>query len=140
MAAKWLLKAPRELLTTSAVSAMKKIISPTSPFKGCVIASKASDVPRNFAIGPLKPSSVILVQAKPLAPKGLTTEYNSSAVLRVYSSAIPLRLIALTLPPLSTAPLKTPKSVVAAKSDRSVKVIPKRISGLSEPYLFIASS
>jgi len=98
-----------------------------------LINTFASSSPKNFAIGPFKPSSSTLSQAKPFAPYTFTNSVNASMSLREYLLAAPFALIAFTCPPLSTALVNTLKPQPAANSDKSVSSISKRVSGLSEP-------
>ena len=58
----------------------------------------------------------------------------------VYVEAAFFATIALTAPPSAIALLNTTKSVLSAQSEISSISISKRVSGLSEPYLFIASA
>jgi hypothetical protein len=48
--------------------------------------------------------------------------------------------MAFTAPPSATAWVNTRKSEVAAMSDTSQSSMPKRVSGLSVPYLAMASA
>ena len=80
-----------------------------------------------------------LMKARPFAPRDLAASsrcLSSPCVM----SASPLALKALTAPPDETAPANTLKSELRKSSEKSTISRPKRMSGLSLPKRFIASS
>ncbi len=93
-----------------------------------------SSSPKNFAIGPFKPSSSTF---KPC--KTFCTVTASKFMLMhqcLYENnllAAPFTLIAFTCPPFSTATVNTLNPQSFANAETSISSIPKRVSGLSEP-------
>ena len=82
------------------------------------------------------PSSLYLTYTNPFAPTcgRFTKSVSSSSCLRVYEAQPGTQI-----PPIYSALLNTAKSLVRARRVRSANFIPKRISGLSQPYCSIAS-
>ena len=85
------------------------------------------------------PFCVTLAQARPFAPSPVTKAVSSSMPLRENLSAAPSAQMPFTIPPVATAPENTLKSLVFACSVQSISVMPKRRSGLSQPYFSIDS-
>ena len=115
------------LLAISSVSATKRTKSFSSICKASVNFS--SILVKNLATGPARAPSVILTQARPLAPNCLAKSVNLSMLLREYLSAFPLTTIALT----AGASANTLKSTSLTSSVKSCKSMSKRVSGLSDP-------
>ena len=113
----------------------------TSPFSAPALPRIAviSSSVMNFANDDAIPSSVILIHARPFAPKPLAVSVSLSISFLVSLLTAFFALIALTVPPASSADLNTTNSLFATSSERSKSSISKRVSGLSEPYLSIAS-
>src|SRR5699024_8497991 len=133
------LKLPKLAFTTDVLSAPKNTRSfsfaPRISFSSFCLSSL-----KNFAIGPVNTPSLYFNHARPLAPYNFTYSSSASMSLREYLSALSFTTIALTIPPLSTVDLNTLKSTSLLNSLSSTSSIPKRVSGLSTPYLSIASS
>ena len=81
----------------------------------------------------MEPSSRKAIQARPLAPNVEATPASLSILARAQAPA-PLALMALTTPPLLTAEANTLKPLFSKMEETSVSFMPKRRSGLSEPY------
>ena len=82
----------------------------------------------------------MLIQARPFALYIFTNSVSSSIFLLVSFSAAFFAFIHLTLPPPASASENTLNPLSFTMSEISLSSSPKRVSGLSEPYLFIASS
>ena len=132
------LRLPSVFLTISSLSAQNRIKSPG-------IASIAE---RRFFISSsskyfvrieyISPSSRYAIHAIPFAPYEIAF-FVSFSISVLEKPAQPFALIARTTPPPSHTFLKTEKEQSLAISVRSTIGKSNRISGLSEPYLSIAS-
>ena len=87
----------------------------------------------------MSPEGWIWIYARPLASYPFAKSTRAS-ICFLGISPNPVALIALTdWPSVLAGPLNTTKSISLTMSDTSFNSIPKRISGLSEPNLSIAS-
>jgi len=122
----------------AAWSATIMIMSPAlAPIASEIAAISSSE--KNFAIGPPSPSSVTGKYARPLALCSCTNSMSLSIWARG-RSAQPGAHRPLTTPPFAATPAKTLKPQPSAMLVMSTSGRSKRRSGLSEPYLFMASA
>ena len=130
--------APSTFHTILFLSAAKRSKSPGFPFIFATSASSSASV-INLANDDLYvPSSLMHRLASPFAPQPFACSTSLSIFLRGIF-ACPSTLIPRTEPPFSRAPVNTPKPQSFTTSETSQSSIPKRVSGLSEPNLSIAS-
>ena len=131
-------KAPRTGSVTLFLSATIRATSPFShPSSFKIVSSSPSAI--NLPKEQLGATSTQRTYASPFAPIPLTYSVSLSISLRVSVEAAFLATIPRTEPPFSIAEEKTEKPLFLTSSEISVISIPNRVSGLSEPYLFIAS-
>ncbi len=130
--------APLTCRTISSRSAEKRMKSPgfapTASNNSCI----RSSVKYLSRMEYISPSSRQAIQAMPLAPSEMAKSVRSSITDRG-KSALPGTQMARTTPPLFKAWRNMEKSDFSAMSLMSIMGKSKRKSGLSEPYLSIAS-
>ena len=117
-------------------------INTQSPFSTlrALVSSSSSPSFKNLLNEQVGASSAHLIYARPFAPIPFACSVSLSIFFLVYVEAAFLATIALTVPPVSTAFLNTTKSVFSAQAVISSISIPKRVSGLSDPYFSCASA
>ena len=129
---------PRMLQALSHGPAAKNTMSPLSTFSLDFNVS-CSESERNLRIGDFHSPFSDLIKASPLAPSDLAVSSRCLSSPWVMLAS-PLALKALTAPPDDTAPANTLKSEFRKSSEKSTISKSKRMSGLSLPKRFIASS
>src|SRR5512145_426334 len=119
-------------------SATKNTASP-SPTPATARSRSSREESRNLAIGPFAPPPSKTTYPRPGAPSPRAQSFSLSKKLRGRAAA-PGAGMARTTPPLATRLANTPKLEPANDSLASATTSGLRKSGLSEPYLSIASS
>ena len=129
-------------ITVRALRVLSDTINTTSPCSApsFTISSWSSPSLRNLLNEQFGSSSAQRIYARPFAPMPFAYSVSLSIFFLEYAFAAFFATIAFTLPPSAIAFLNTTKSVLSAQSEISWISIPNLVSGLSEPYLFIASA
>ena len=130
---------PKASYTTGSLSATNSSRSPDLASIAPVILANSSSV-KNFAIGEVTPSSVIFIQARPLALYVFAWSSRWLMAFLVKWSAPPTTFIPLTELPGLVESENTLKPQSATISDIFTNSNPYLVSGLSDPYLSMASA
>mmetsp|Transcript_22825 Transcript_22825/g.70934 ORF Transcript_22825/g.70934 Transcript_22825/m.70934 type:complete len:279 (-) Transcript_22825:561-1397(-) len=135
----------RALFATASLSAMSRIRSPSAaPAASSSLAVSSGENPSRIGLAASSsPPAATRAKARPLAPPLIASAATSplGGFRREFEILLPSGTThALTTPPSATHPEKTLNPHPATAAETSLSSSAKRVSGLSQPYLPMASS